>query len=119
MIMLEQADSKQEEEKIMLYNSLSQGIFIIHENPEWIPPFAEAFKRAGIKFSEILLTQDSIDVNLPPPNGVFWSRLSASSHTRNNTYSKEYGRTILSWLESYGRRCKHPLLLSTIKVARV
>ena len=62
--MLEQADSKQEEEKIMLYNSLSQGIFIIHENPEWIPPFAEAFKRAGIKFSEILLTQDSIDVNL-------------------------------------------------------
>ena len=27
----------------MLYNSLPQGIFIIHENPEWIPPFKEAF----------------------------------------------------------------------------
>ena len=116
--MLEQADSKQEEEKIMLYNSLSQGIFIIHENPEWIPPFAEAFKRAGIKFSEILLTQDSIDVNLPPPNGVFWSRLSASSHTRNNTYSKEYGRTILSWLESYGRRVVNGSAVLELEVSK-
>lgn len=88
----------------MLYNELNEGIFILHENPEWIPPFKEAFERAGVKFGEILLTSGSIDLTKPPPKGVFWSRLSASSHTRNNLYSKEYGRAVLSWLEFYGRR---------------
>ena len=81
----------------MLYNNYKQGIFILHENPEWIVPFAEAFEKAGVAFNEILLTQGSIDLDSPPPQGVFWSRLSASSHTRGNAYAKEYGRAILSW----------------------
>lgn len=85
----------------MLYDS--QGIYIIHENPEWIPPFKEAFDRAGVRFSEILLTQGGITLDSIPPQGVFWSRLSASSHTRDNAFSKEYGRALLAWLESYGR----------------
>lgn len=85
----------------MLYDS--QGIYIIHENPEWIPPFKKAFDRAGVKFSEILLTQGGITLDSIPPQGVFWSRLSASSHTRDNAFSKEYGRALLAWLESYGR----------------
>ncbi|MEE3744284.1 ATP-grasp domain-containing protein [Campylobacter porcelli] len=88
----------------MLYNDLNDGIFIMHENPEWIPPFKEAFEKAGVKFGEILLTDGSIDLTKAPPKGVFWSRLSASSHTRNNLYSKEYGRAVLAWLEAYGRR---------------
>ena len=87
----------------MLYDLLPQGIYIIHENPEWIPPFKEAFDRAGVSFSEILLTQGGITLDSIPPQGVFWSRLSASSHTRDNAFSKEYGRALLAWLESYGR----------------
>lgn len=87
----------------MLYDTLPQGIYIIHENPEWIPPFKEAFDRAGVRFNEILLTQGGITLDSIPPQGVFWSRLSASSHTRDNAFSKEYGRALLAWLESYGR----------------
>lgn len=81
----------------------NDGIYIIHENPEWIPPFKAAFERAGVEFGEIILTQGDIDLDSIPPNGVFWSRLSASSHTRKNAFSKEYGRALLSWLESYNR----------------
>ena len=87
----------------MLYNTLQDGIYIIHENNEWIPPFKEAFDRAGVEFREIFLTQGEINLDSIPPNGVFWSRLSASSHTRDNAFSKEYGRALLAWLESYGR----------------
>lgn len=87
----------------MLYNTLQDGIYIIHENNEWIPPFKEAFDRAGVEFREIFLTQGGINLDSIPPNGVFWSRLSASSHTRDNAFSKEYGRALLAWLESYGR----------------
>lgn len=111
--------------KSRLYNSLKKGVYIIHENSEWIPPFKEAFARAGISgvesngaesgkvansaesgevtFGEIDLTKGSIDLDSAPPEGVFWSRLSASSHTRDHAFSKEYGRALLSWLESYGR----------------
>lgn len=87
----------------MLYNTLQDRIYIIHENNEWIPPFKEAFDRAGVEFREIFLTQGGISLDSIPPNGVFWSRLSASSHTRDNAFSKEYGRALLAWLESYGR----------------
>lgn len=88
----------------MLYNSLPQGIFIIHENPEWIPPFKEAFERAKVPFQEIILTEGAIYLDKEPPKGVFWSRLSASCHTREHQYTKEYGRAILQWLHSYNRR---------------
>lgn len=87
----------------MLFNDLKDGIFIIHENPEWIEPFAKAFKRAGVEFNEILLTDGAIDLNKEPPRGVFWSRASASSHTRDHANAKEYARAVLAWLEAHGR----------------
>ena len=45
----------------MLYNDLKEDIFSLHENPECIEPFAKAFARAGVSFSEILLTSGGID----------------------------------------------------------
>lgn len=103
----------------MLYDSLPQGIYIIHENPEWIPPFKEAFDRAGVRFSEILLTQGGFSLDSIPPQGVFWSRLSASSHTRDNAFSKEYGRALLAWLESYGRKVINGSSVLEIEVSKV
>lgn len=112
-------DFKKEGKKTMLYNQLASGIYIIHENPEWIPPFAEAFKRAGIEFSEMMLTDGSIDIDSPPPEGVFWSRLSASSHTRNHRHSKEYGRSVLSWLESHGRKVINGSSVLELEISKV
>lgn len=103
----------------MLYDSLPQGIYIIHENPEWIPPFKEAFDRAGVGFNEILLTQGGITLDSIPPQGVFWSRLSASSHTRDNAFSKEYGRALLAWLESYGRKVINGSSVLELEVSKV
>lgn len=103
----------------MLYNDLEKGIYIIHENPEWIPPFAKAFARAGVDFREIILTKGALDVSAPPPQGVFWSRLSASSHTRDNATSKDYGRALLLWLESYGRRVINGSSVLELEVSKV
>lgn len=88
----------------MLYNNLEKDIYILHENSEWLPPFYEAFKRVGASFSEIDLSSGSIDLSKAPPKGVFFSRMSASSHTRNHKHAKEYARAIFAWLESYNRR---------------
>lgn len=78
-------------------------VYIIHDNPEWIPSFDEAFASQGVQYVEWLLTGRSIDLSSAPPEGIFWSRLSASSHTRTDPRVKEYGRAVLVWLEAAGR----------------
>lgn len=78
-------------------------VYVIHENAEWFPPFAAAFEAEGVPAQEWLLTEGSIDLTSEPPQGVFWSRLSASAHTRDHAHSKEYGRAVLRWLEAAGR----------------
>ncbi|WP_210604666.1 ATP-grasp domain-containing protein [Brevibacterium oceani] len=78
-------------------------VYIIHDNPEWIPPFTEALDRLGVPHIEWLLPQTSIDLTAAPPPGLFWSRLSASAHTRTDPHVKEYGRAVLEWLSGAGR----------------
>lgn len=57
-------------------------VHIIHENPEWLPPLAAALDAAGVPFEEWLLDGGSFDFSAPPPEGIFYNRMSASSHTR-------------------------------------
>ncbi|WP_309124446.1 alpha-L-glutamate ligase [Arthrobacter sp.] len=79
-------------------------IYALHENPEWFPPFARAFEQEGLEFEEWLLTDGVLDLDSTPPEGIFWSRISASAHTREHGLSKDYARSVLSWLEAHGRR---------------
>ncbi len=77
---------------------------MIHENPDWYGPFAAAFDAEGVPHEEWLLDGGLLDLDAPPPHGVFWSRMSASSHTRGHLLAKEFSRSVLCWLESHGRR---------------
>lgn len=39
-----------------------------------------------------------------PPNGVFYNRMSASSHSRGHRFAPEYTAVILNWLSFHNRR---------------
>jgi hypothetical protein len=96
-------------------------VYVIHENPEWFPPLAAAFEAEGVPVEEILLTEGQIDLGADPEPGVYWSRMSASSHTRGHEHSKEYTRAVLGWLERAGRQVvggSHVLELEVSKVAQ-
>ncbi|KAB1946767.1 ATP-grasp domain-containing protein [Brevibacterium linens] len=80
------------------------AVYIIHDNPEWIAPFTDALDRLGVAHVEWLLPETTIDLAAEPPEGLFWSRLSASAHTRTDPHVKEYGRAVLDWLAAAGRR---------------
>jgi glutathione synthase/RimK-type ligase-like ATP-grasp enzyme len=80
------------------------AVYAIHENPDWFGPFRDAFEAEGVPLVEWLLVDGVLDLDAAPPEGVFWSRISASSHTRGHRHSKDYTRAVLSWLESHGRR---------------
>lgn len=98
---------------------MSGKVYVIHENPQWIPPFAAAFEAEGVPFEEWLLTDGSIDLAVEPPDGVFWSRLSASAHTRDHAYSKEFGRAVLRWLASWGRTVINGADVLELEVSKV
>ncbi|MEV4688994.1 ATP-grasp domain-containing protein [Microbacterium sp. LWH3-1.2] len=81
----------------------SPRVYVIHENPEWFSPLQAAFEAEHVPVEEILLTGGTLDLGSVPAEGVYWSRISASAHTRGHAATKEYARALLRWLESHGR----------------
>lgn len=81
-----------------------RSIHVIHENPEWLPPLAGALDRLGLPWTEWNLSGGVFDLSAPPPEGVFYNRMSASSHTRGHRYAAELTAGVLAWLARHGRR---------------
>jgi hypothetical protein len=94
-------------------------VHVLHENPEWYPPFAAAFDAAGIEHEQWLLGAGPLDLTEPPPAGVFWSRMSASAHTRGHGLAKEHTRAVLCWLEAYGRRVVNGRRVLELEMSKV
>ncbi len=79
-------------------------VFILHENAEWLAPLRTAFDARGLDFAEWHLAEGEIDLAALPPLGVFYNRMSASSHTRDHRFAPELTGSVLAWLEAHGRR---------------
>jgi hypothetical protein len=97
-------------------------VHVLHENPDWFAPLKAALGAAGVPCEEWLLGDGMLDLDGPPPGGVFWSRLSASSHTRQHPHAKDHARGVLGWLESHRRRVvngRRALELEVSKVAQL
>ena len=82
---------------------MSARIHVLHENPAWLPPLAEAFDRGRLPWTEWFLHEATFDLAAPPPEGVFYNRMSASSHTRDHRFSAELTAAVLAWLTRWGR----------------
>ncbi len=95
-------------------------VHAIHENPDWWPPFAAAFEAENVPVEQWLLTgQDSLDLTGEPPEGVFWSRMSASAQTRGHDRSIAQTRAVLRWLEGHGRRVVNGSAVLELEVSKV
>jgi hypothetical protein len=79
-------------------------IHVIHENAAWLAPLAEALVRQRLPWRDWFLDRGVFDLSGPPPQGVFYNRMSASSHTRDHRYAAELTAAVLAWLEQHGRR---------------
>lgn len=79
-------------------------IHVIHENAVWLEPLAAALDRQGLRWRDWFLDRGAFDLSRPPPEGVFYNRMSASSHTRGHRYAAELTAAVLAWLERHGRR---------------
>jgi hypothetical protein len=79
-------------------------IHVIHENAAWLEPLARALDAEHLPWRDWFLDRGVFDLSAPPPEGVFYNRMSASSHTRDHRYAAELTASVLAWLASHGRR---------------
>jgi hypothetical protein len=79
-------------------------IYVIHENAAWLEPLAAALDRQALPWRDWFLDRGVFDLSRPPPEGVFYNRMSASSHTRDHRYAAELTASVLAWLEQHKRR---------------
>jgi hypothetical protein len=96
-------------------------VHVIHENDAWVVPLRTAFEALGTSYTEWFLDTGVLDLTRPPPEGVFYNRMSASSHTRGHTYAPEYAGAVIEWLERHGRTVvngRRALQLELSKVAQ-
>ena len=96
-------------------------IYVIHENDAWVEPLRAAFAERALPCEEWFLSEGVVDLASVPPEGVFYNRMSASSHTRGHRYAPELTGAVLAWLESHGRRVvndRRALALEISKVAQ-
>ncbi len=79
-------------------------VYVIHENNAWFEPLLAAFVARDLPYEAWFLDQGVLNLAEAPPEGVFYNRMSASSHTRDHRYAPEYTGCVLAWLERHGRR---------------
>lgn len=78
-------------------------IYVIHENNEWTIHLQNRLDELQLPYEMWHLDEGILDLSMPPPEGVFYNRISASSHTRDHRYAPEYTEAVLAWLERHGR----------------
>lgn len=84
-------------------------IYILHDNSKWLETLKTQLDENKLEHKEWYFGKDTniltkIEFDKEPPEGVFYNRVSASSHTRDARFSLEYSKLVVSWLEKSGRR---------------
>ncbi|MBM7663070.1 hypothetical protein JOC85_003896 [Bacillus mesophilus] len=81
-----------------------EKIYVIHENDEWTIHLTRRLDELGLPYEVWHMADGFVDLNEAPPEGIFYSRMSASSHTRGHRYAPEHTTGVLAWLERHGRK---------------
>lgn len=79
-------------------------IYVIHENDEWTIHLSRRLDELKLPYEVWNLNEGAINLNEDPPEGIFYSRMSASSHTRGNRFAPELTGAVLDWLEAHERK---------------
>ncbi|QKS72869.1 alpha-L-glutamate ligase [Paenalkalicoccus suaedae] len=94
-------------------------LYIIHENDEWTAPLKAALEEQGVPHEDWHLDRGVVPLDEAPPEGVFYNRMSASSHSRGHRYAPELTAATIEWLESNNRRVLNGTRALQLEVSKV
>ncbi|KGR75403.1 ATP-grasp domain-containing protein [Ureibacillus sinduriensis] len=83
---------------------MTKKIYVIHENDDWTSHLIKRLEELNLPYETWHLDEGIVDLNEVPPEGVFYNRMSASSHTRNHRFAPELTGAVIDWLEFHGRK---------------
>lgn len=94
-------------------------VYIIHENDEWTDHLIKRLEELQVPHEAWHLDQGTVNLAEAPPEGVFYSRMSASSHTRGHRYAPELAASVIAWLEAHGRKVLNGSRALQLEVSKV
>ncbi|PGL72932.1 alpha-L-glutamate ligase [Bacillus sp. AFS055030] len=94
-------------------------VYVIHENSEWTIHLTKRLEELGVPYEEWHLDEGTVDLSTEPPEGIFYSRMSASSHTRDHRFAAEFTNQVLAWLEAHGRTVLNGTNALKLEVSKV
>ncbi|TCI24482.1 alpha-L-glutamate ligase [Exiguobacterium sp. SH5S4] len=94
-------------------------IHVLHENNEWTDHLVQRLEELSLPYELWHLDEGIIDIEATPPDGVFYNRMSASSHTRGHRYAPELTEGVLAWLEANGRTVFNGTRAIRLEVSKV
>ena len=77
-------------------------VYIIHENMDWTRHLTARLNELSVPYEELDLSEGILNIGKEPEKGVYYNRMSASSHTRGHRYAPELTEQVLTWLENKG-----------------
>ena len=80
----------------------TKKIYILHENEEWTYHLTKRLEELHLPYEKWHLDKKIIDLSEKPPHGIFYNRMSASSHTRGHRFAPEITTAVLDWLQAHG-----------------
>lgn len=83
---------------------MTKKIYVIHENEDWTIHLTKRLEELNLPYETWHLDEGIVNLNEAPPEGIFYNRMSASSHTRNHRFAPELTGAVLDWLEFHDRR---------------
>ncbi|MGG3468936.1 alpha-L-glutamate ligase [Neobacillus pocheonensis] len=94
-------------------------VYIIHENSDWTIHLTKRLNELKVPYEEWHLDSGRLDLSKEPPEGVFYNRMSASSHTRGHRFAPEFSAQVLAWLEAHGRKVFNGTRALQLEVSKV
>lgn len=94
-------------------------VHVLHENPQWLAPFRAAFAAEGVDWDATEVTGGELDLAADPAPGVYWSKMSASAHTRDHGHSAEHARGLLDHLAAAGRQVVNGRAVLELELSKV
>lgn len=98
---------------------MTEKVYVIHENEEWTTHLFRRLDELGVPYEDWFTDTGSVDLTSVPPQGIFYNRMSASSHTRGHRFAPEMTEAKISWLERNGRRVVNGSRALRLEVSKV
>lgn len=98
---------------------MTEKVYVIHENEEWTVHLFRRLEELGVPYEDWFTNEGSVDLTSVPPQGVFYNRMSASSHTRGHRFAPEMTEAKIAWLERNGRRVVNGSRALRLEVSKV